>query len=134
MDMKKIIQILILSIMSFSSYATYLICDAGPQQWVGEADSGKSIGDAFEVQLLENNRAILDGLPFCSTPIMYFTTDTHVEMICNEVDRKSVYEGSVSISRISGLYSYDFKVTYDGTMIAWWLQKAKCSVAEKKLF
>jgi hypothetical protein len=132
--MKRLLLLLFVSI-SFNSYATYLICDAGPQQWVGEADSSKSIGDAFEVQLLENNRAILDGLPFCmSTPIMYYTTDTHVLMFCNEVDRESVYEGSVSISRISGLYDYDFKVTYDGTMISWWLQKAKCSVAEKKLF
>lgn len=133
--MKKIIQILILSFIPFSSYATYLICDAGPQQWIGEADSGESIGDAFEVQLLANNQASLDGLPFCkSSTIRYYTTDTHVHMICREVDRKSLYEGSVSISRISGLYSFDFKITYDGTIIAWWLQKAKCSVAEKKLF
>ena len=132
--MKSLLLLLFVSI-SFNSYATYLICDAGPQTWIGESESIKDTGDAFEVQLLENNRAKLDGLPFCmSTPTIYFTTDTNVEMFCNEVDRKSVYEGSVSISRISGLYSFDYKITYDGTIIGWWLQKGKCSVAEKKLF
>ena len=132
--MKKIIQILILSILPFSSYATYLICDGGSQQFIGEADYTKGPGEGFEVELLKNNKANLNGFVFCQPRVVnYILSDTHVYLFCGN-NNVSVQEGSISISRLSGAYDFELKVTYEGTVIGWWMQDGKCTVSEKKLF
>ena len=132
--MKKLLLLLFVTLIPFSSYATYLICDGGSQQFIGEADYTEGPGDSFEIELLNNNRADMSGYVFCVPRIIhYITTDTHVYLGCSNTNG-GVQEGSISISRLSGVYDFELKITYEGTVIGWFLQKGKCTVAEKTLF
>ena len=133
--MKKLLLLLFVTLIPFSSFATYLVCDGGFKQFVGEADYEEGPGDDFEVQLLDNNLALLYGLPFCQSPeIYYLTSDTHSHMACNHSANGSIQKGFILISRASGSYSYDFKVNFEGTQIAWFMQEGKCIVGQKNLF
>ncbi|MDC0388542.1 hypothetical protein OAM53_00690 [Candidatus Thioglobus sp.] len=122
--------------INLNTHATYLVCDGGKQIWIGENDSEKGRGDDFALEFFEGaNYGKLYNLPFCKRGQSSVNiSDSSVNIACNYSDGESIENGSIEVSRMSGLYSYSMRIKFQGTIIAWWIQDGKCSIAKTKLF
>lgn len=133
---KQTLILVFLLFINLNSHATYLVCDGGKQLWIGENDSEKGRGDDFELEFFEGaNYGKLYNLPFCIRGESSVNiSDSSVNIACNYSDGESIEDGSIEVSRMSGLYSYSMRIEFQGTTVAWWIQDGKCSIAKTKLF
>jgi hypothetical protein len=138
--MKKLLLLIFATLIPFSSYATYLVCDGGTEKFYGGGGPFKvQPGDDFELELAYGQRVYIENIPWCrDKPIYAAVTTNEIYMSCSHATTTSgkdtVFSGKLEISRRTGSYSYDWKMRWDGKLLTWTMQTGKCKVSEKTLF
>ena len=137
--MKKILLLIFITLVPFSSYATFLICDEGVEKsWIGGESKTEPAGN-FEVEVLDNNQVLLDNVDFCKGKALAKVIESGLSMSCYRSDEGIAYDGSLEISRRTGTYLYNFKLrlrmvnTDESKIIAWYTQTGNCKASEKSL-